>query len=182
MPDGRYGTFYVRTARSGPRLFEDFQQVAARIDRDAVINEPRLVASDNEALAGTRFMTFLLSVFAGGAALLAMLGIYGVTAYAVQQRRKEIAIRLALGAPNRAVTAVFVRQGAWVLGAGIGAGVVGALLMPRFLHHHVFGVGTFDLLTYAAATFLLAAAAMAAVLWAVRSAMAKDPQRALKVS
>jgi hypothetical protein len=46
----------------------------------------------------------------------------------------------------------------------------------------VFGVGTFDLLTYAAATLLLAAAAMAAVLWAARSAMAKDPQRALKVS
>ncbi len=144
---GRYGTFYVRTARPGPRLFEDFRRVAAGIDRDAVINEPRRVADENEALAGTRFMTYLLSAFAGGAALLAMLGIYGVTAYAVQQRRKEIAIRVALGAPNRALTALFLRQGAWLLGAGIGAGLAGALLLSRFLRHQVFGVSSVDLPT-----------------------------------
>jgi predicted permease len=180
-PDGRYGTFYVRTARPGPRLFEDLQAVAAGIDRDAVINEPRAVADENEALAGTRFMTYLLSAFAGGAALLAMLGIYGVTAYAVQQRRKEIAIRVALGATNRAVTAIFLRQGAWLLGAGIGAGVAGALPMSRFLHHYVFGVSSFDVLTYAAASLLLATAGLAAVLWATRSAVAEHPLRALNV-
>jgi predicted permease len=178
-PDGRYGTFYVRTARPGPRLFGDVQRVAAGIDPDAVINQPRLVANENQALAGTRFMTVLLSAFAGGAALLAMLGIYGVTAYAMQQRRKEIAIRVALGATNRAVTAIFLRQGAWLLGAGIGAGVAGGLLMSRFLRHQVFGVGSFDPLTYAAATLLLAAAGLAAVLWAARSAMARHPLRAL---
>jgi len=180
-PDGRYGTFYVRTARAGPRLFEDFQRVAAGIDRDAVINEPRLVANENEALAGTRFMTCLLSAFAIGAALLAMLGIYGVTAYAVQQRRKEVAIRVALGATHRAVTAIFLRQGAWLLGAGIGGGVAGALLMSRFLRHQVFGVSSFDLPTYAAASLLLAAAGLAAVVWAARSALATHPLRALNV-
>jgi predicted permease len=180
-PDGRYGTFYVRTVRRGPRLFEDFQRVAAGIDRDAVINEPKSVANENEALAGTRFMTYLLSAFAGGAALLAMIGIYGVTAYAVQQRRKEIAIRVALGATNQAVTAMFLRQGAWLLGAGIGAGVAGAFLMSRFLHHYIFGVSSFDVLTYAAASLLLAAAGLAAVLWATRSAVAKHPLRALNV-
>lgn len=180
-PDGRYGTFYLRTARPRARLLEDFRRVAAAIDRDAVINEPRLVANENQALAGTRFMTYLLSAFAGGAAVLAMLGIYGVTAYAVEQRRKEIAIRVALGATNQAVTAVFLRHGAWLLGVGIGAGVAGALLMSRILRHQVVGVSTFDPFTYAAASLLLAAAGLAAVLWATRSAMAKQPLRALNV-
>ena len=180
-PDGRYGTFYVRTARPGPQLFDDFRRVAAGIDRDAVINEPRRVADDNEALAGTRFLTYLLSAFAGGAALLAMLGIYGVTAYAMQQRRKEIAIRVALGATNRAVTAIFLRQGAWLLSAGIGAGVAGALLLSRFLRHLVFGISSFDLLTYAAASLVLAAAGVGAVLWAARSTMTEHPLRALNV-
>jgi hypothetical protein len=180
-PDGRYGTFYVRTDRPGPRLFEEFQRIAAGIDRDAAINGPRLVASENEALAGTRFMTYLLGAFAGGAAMLAMLGIYGVTAYAVQQRRKEIAIRVALGATNRAVTAIFLRQGAWLLGAGIGTGIAGALLTSRILRHQVFGVSSFDLQTYAAASLLLAAAGLAAVLRAARSAMAEHPLDALNV-
>ena len=178
-PDGRYGTFYVRTARPGPRLFEDFQRIAAAIDRDAVINEPRSVANENEALAGTRVITGLLSAFAGGAALLAILGIYGVTAYAVQQRGKEIAIRVALGATNRAVTAIFLRHGARLIGGGIGGGLVGALLLSRFLRHQVYGVSSFDLLTYAGASLLLAAAGLAAVLWAARSAIAKHPLRAL---
>jgi predicted permease len=180
-PDGRYGTFYLRTARPGPKLYEDFQQVAAGIDRDAVINEPRVVANENEALAGTRFMTYLLSAFAGGAALLAMLGIYGVSAYAAQQRRKEIAIRIALGATNRTVTAIFLRQGAWLLGGGIGAGVAGALLMSRFLRNQVFGISSFDLPTYVAGSLLLAAAGLAAMIGAARAAMAKDPLRALNV-
>jgi predicted permease len=180
-PDGRYASFYLRTARPGPRLYEDFQQVAAGIDRDAVINEPKVVADDNEALAGTRFMTYLLSGFAGGAALLAMLGIYGVTAYAAQQRRKEIAIRIALGATNQTVTAIFLRQAAWLLGGGICAGVAGALLMSQLLRHQVFGISSFDLPTYIAASLLLAAACLAAVLWAARAATARDPLRALNV-
>ena len=180
-PDGRYGTFYLRTARPGPRLLEDFHRVAAGIDRDAVINEPRLVADENEALAGTRFMTYLLTAFAAAAALVAMLGIYGVTAYAVQRRRKEVAIRLALGASNRAVAAIFLRQGVWFLGVGIGAGVAGALLMSRFLRHHVFGVSSFDPLTYVAASVMLVAAGLSAVLSAARSAMANHPLRGLNV-
>jgi predicted permease len=178
-PDGRYGTFYLRTARPGPELYADFQQVAAELDRDAVINAPRVVADENEALAGTRFMTYLLSAFAGGAALLAMLGIYGVTAYAAQQRRKEIAIRIALGATDRAVTAIFLQQGAWLLAGGICAGVAGALLMSRFLRSQVFGISSFDLPTYAAASLLLAAAGLAAVVQAARAAMARHPLRAL---
>jgi putative ABC transport system permease protein len=180
-PDGRYGTFYLRTSRPGALLFDDLRRVAAAIDRDAVINEPRRVADDNQALAGTRFMTYLLSAFAGGAAVLAMLGIYGVTAYAVEQRRKEIAIRVALGATNQAVTAVFLRHGAWLLGSGVAAGVAGALLMSRLLRHQVVGVNSFDPVTYAAACLLLTAAGLAAVLCATRAAMAKHPFRALNV-
>ena len=94
---------------------------------------------------------------------------------------KEIAIRIALGATNRTVTAIFLRQGAWLLGGGICGGVAGALLMSRFLQNQVFGVSSFDLLTYVAASLLLAAAVLAAVLAAARAAMAKHPLRALNV-
>jgi putative ABC transport system permease protein len=139
------------------------------------------VADDNQALAGTRFMTYLLSAFAGSAAVLAMLGIYGVTAYAVEQRRQEIAIRVALGATNQAVTAVFLRHAARLLGSGIAAGIAGALLMSRLLRHQVVGVSSFDPVTYAAACLLLTAAGLAAVVWATRAAVAKQPFRALNV-
>lgn len=180
-PDGRYGSLYLRTSRPSALLFDDLRRVAAAIDREAVINEPKRVADDNQALAGTRFMTYLLSAFAGGAAVLAMLGMYGVTAYAVEQRRKEIAIRVALGATNHAVTAVFLRHGAWLLASGIAVGLAGALLMSRLLRHQVVGVNSFDPATYAAACLLLAAAGLAAVLWATRTALAKQPLRALNV-
>ena len=102
-PDGRFGTFYVRSNRPGRVLFDHVQRAAAEIDRDAVINPPHLVVHDDQTLAGTRFLTWMLASFAAIAAFLAMLGIYGVTAYAVQQRQKEVAIRTALGASRTRV-------------------------------------------------------------------------------
>ena len=76
-------------------------------------------------------------------------------------------LRTALGATNGAVTAIFLQQGAWLLAGGIGAGLAGALLLSRVLRHHVFGVSSFDALTYILASLLLGAACLAAVLWAV---------------
>jgi predicted permease len=92
IPDGRYGTFYLRASASRA-LFDALRSTASAIDADAVISEPRTLAYDDQRLAGTRFMARLLAGFAGSAAFLAMLGVYGVTAYAVEQRRKEVAIR-----------------------------------------------------------------------------------------
>ena len=115
---GDSASFYVRTGRPAALLFDDLQNAAAEIDRDAVVSPPTMVADSDQVLAGTRFLTLMVTGFAAIAAFLAMLGVYGVTAYAVQQRRKEVAIRVALGASGRAVVGMFVRQGVLLLGVG----------------------------------------------------------------
>ncbi len=178
-PDGRFGSFYLRTRRPGPLLYEDVRRAAAAIDRDAVIDPPRLVAGDDQALAGTQFLTSLLTGFAVIAAGLAMLGIYGVTAYAVQQRRKEIAIRVALGASDRAVMRMFLREGALVLCAGTLTGLVGGAITSRALSSQIFGVQSIDAATFGLAATVLLAAGFAAVFCAARRAALTNPASAL---
>lgn len=181
-PDGRYGTFYVRTRTAGPALDRLFQNAAGEIDREAVISPARLLAGDDQTLSGTRFLTALATGFAGIAAFLAMLGIYGVTAYAVQQRHKEIAIRVALGASDRAVVRIFLRDGVMLLGVGTLAGLAGGAALSRLLGARIFGVESFDLPTYALASGLLVAAGCMAVFWAARKAAAANPVSALNSS
>ena len=135
-----------------------------------------------DLLSGTRFLTALASGFAGIAAFLAMLGIYGVTAYAVQQRHKEIAIRVALGASDRAVVRIFLRDGVLLLGVGTLGGLAGGAALSRLLRARIFGVEGFDLPTYAFASGLLVAAGCMAVFWAARKAAAANPVSALNSS
>jgi ABC-type antimicrobial peptide transport system permease subunit len=160
-------------------LFEQFQRAAADIDRDAVINPPRRVVDDDRTLPGTRFLTWMLAAFAAIAAGLAMLGIYGVTAYAVQRRRKEVAIRTALGASRRALVGLFLREGALLLGVGTAAGLAGSAAASRVLRTQIFGVEPFDLSTYAMASVLLLSAGVLAMLVAARGAGVASPVGAL---
>jgi putative ABC transport system permease protein len=179
IPDGRYGSFYIRTDRQQASLFDDLRSAAASLDPETVINEPRFVSEANRALSGTRFITMLLTAFAGASALLAMLGIYGVTAYAVQQRHKEVAIRVALGASGSAIVNIFLRDGAMLVGAGTIAGLIGGVMLSRVLRNQVFGVQSFDFLTYVAAAVLLLAAGLFAAWWPARRAASTDPVSAL---
>jgi putative ABC transport system permease protein len=181
-PDGRFGSFFVRTRRPAALLFDDLRNAAAEIDRDAVINPPGLVADSDQTFAGTRFLTFLLTGFAAMAVCLSMLGVYGVTAYAVQQRRKEVAIRIALGASGRAVIGMFLREGAVLLGVGTTVGLIGGATASRVLRNQVFGVESFEVSTYAIATAVLLVAGFAAVLWAARSAAVAHPVSALNAN
>jgi predicted permease len=181
IPDGRYGTFYLRASASRA-LFDALRSTASAIDADAVISEPRTLADDDQRLAGTRFMARLLAGFAGSAAFLAMLGVYGVTAYAVEQRRKEVAIRMALGASGRVIVAMFLRQSAWVLGASSVAGAGAAIILGRIVQQQVFGVQAFDMVVYAGASALLIAVGLAAAWWPARRAAAVHPSSALNAS
>jgi putative ABC transport system permease protein len=178
-PDGRFGTFYVRSSQPGPVLFDRLQRAAAEIDRDAVINPPHLVVNDDQTLAATRFLTWMLAGFAAIAAFLAMLGMYGVTAYAVQQRQKEVAIRTALGASRGRLMGIFMREGAVLLGAGTAVGLFGGAATSRVLRSQMFGVQPFDALTYAMACALLLAAGFAAVFIAARRVSVANPVTAL---
>lgn len=179
IPDGRYGTFYFRASGPGGSQFAALRSAAADIDPEAVVSEPRSLTADDQRLAGTRFLTLLLAGFALTAAFLAMLGIYGVTAYAVQQRHKEVAIRMALGASPRAIVGMFLRNGGLLLATGTAFGLGGGLLLSRVLHQQVFGVEPVDVFTYAWTSMLLVVAGLLAVWWPARRAAVAPPARTL---
>jgi ABC-type antimicrobial peptide transport system permease subunit len=114
------------------------------------------------------------------ALMLGIIGIYGVIAYVVLQRTREIGIRLALGAQPRQVERMFLRQGLVLTGVGIGIGLVAAVALGRAMSSLLFGIGPMDPTTYLAAlAIMLAAAALASYLPARRAA-AIDPMTTLK--
>jgi ABC-type antimicrobial peptide transport system permease subunit len=114
------------------------------------------------ALSRPRFMFTLVAAFGVVAFTLSVVGIYGVMAYAVTQRTREIAIRMALGARAGTVVAMIVSRTASLAGIGIGAGLVGAALLTRTLSGLLFGLGALDATTFVAAAVLLGGAALTA--------------------
>ncbi|HET7552124.1 MAG TPA: ABC transporter permease [Gemmatimonadaceae bacterium] len=134
----------------------------------------------NRSMARTSFVLVLLGIAAALALLLGMVGIYGVIAYLVSQRRREIGVRMALGATARDVRGMVVRQGLVLAALGAGAGLVAALALSRLMASLLYGVGANDLTTFAAVLVaLLGVAALASYLPA-RRASAIDPTEALR--
>jgi ABC-type antimicrobial peptide transport system permease subunit len=149
--------------------------------RDVVVG--RLSLSQQkypDAARRSRFLASLLAVFSLVAAVLALLGIYGVIAYTVRQREREIAIRLAVGADRGMITRLFLQQGAAVLAVGLTMGVGGALLLGRLLQTQLFGVRAADPVAIALVALPFAACGLAAIGWPARAAASVDPAAALK--
>jgi ABC-type antimicrobial peptide transport system permease subunit len=114
------------------------------------------------------------------ALLLGTVGIYGVIAYSVSQRTREIGIRMALGAQRQELTGMFVRHGMVLTITGVAIGLAGALVCMRFLSSVLFGVKPVDLATYAAVSIGLAATALLASYLPSRRAASVDPVVALR--
>jgi ABC-type antimicrobial peptide transport system permease subunit len=123
----------------------------------------------------------LLGAFACIALLVAAVGTYGVIAYGVSQRTKELGLRLALGADRRGVLALILREGLLVGLAGLSVGVVGSAALARVLESLVFGVSLHDPATYAGVSALLLLMACAACLVPAIRASRVDPMVALRL-
>jgi putative ABC transport system permease protein len=133
-----------------------------------------------DAGAERRFSLLLLTLFAGIALVLSVIGIYGVMAYATSQRQHEIGIRMALGAGSREVLGLVVGQGMRLVGAGLVLGLSGAWVLSRVLESQLYGVGARDPLTYVTVAAMLGAVALAASYLPARRAVRVDPMSALK--
>jgi ABC-type antimicrobial peptide transport system permease subunit len=131
-------------------------------------------------LGAQRFNTSLLTVFALAALLLAAIGIYGLMAYAVTQRTREMGIRMALGARPRDVLALVVRQGMVLAGLGIALGIGGAFAATRLLASLLYGVAPTDLPTFMSVAVLLGVVAFLACWLPARRAARVDPTVALR--
>jgi len=132
------------------------------------------------SLASRRFDVWLLGSFAAAALLLAAIGIYGLLAYAVGQRRRELGIRLALGASRGDVMSQVVGDGIRLAVAGIVIGVVIALAITRLLSALLYGVGASDPMTFVGVVALLALVSLVASYLPARRAARVDPMVALR--
>jgi putative ABC transport system permease protein len=133
-----------------------------------------------ETIATHRFNLFLLGTFAASAFVLALVGIYGVIAYSVAARTREIGVRVALGAQRGAVVGMVVREGMAVSLAGVIAGIAAALALTRLMASLLHGVNTNDPRIFAAASVTLAITALLASWWPARKAATIDPVIALR--
>jgi putative ABC transport system permease protein len=131
-------------------------------------------------LARPKFNMMLLGVFAGVAMVLAAIGIYGVIAYSVAQRTREIGIRMALGAQRTQMLQMILRQSLSVVAIGLTTGLLAAFGTTRLLASLLYGVGANDIVTYASVVFLLGGAALLASYIPARRAMKVDPMIALR--
>ncbi len=134
----------------------------------------------SRAVAQPRLSAFLLVLFAALALALAAVGIYGVISYAVSQRTREFAIRMAVGAQQQNILGMVLREAAWLAAAGLAIGLVASLWATHLLRSVLFGVGPRDLLTFATVPLILAAVALLASYVPARRAVRVDPMAALR--
>jgi putative ABC transport system permease protein len=157
------------------------REVVAAFDPDlAVFDSGPLARGLVAETAQGRFGTLLLGVFGGLAVLLCALGLYGVLSFAVARRTRELAVRVAVGAPSGRLRWMVVRQGMLLMGVGVVLGALASVWAARALQAFLFGVGATDPATYAAVGALLAGVALAATYLPALRATRVDPQTALK--
>ncbi len=171
----------IRTAADPMSLAPAVQKTVLALDAeqpvDHVLTMQELMA---DSLARRRLTLTLLAAFAGGAILLAALGIYGVTAYMVTQRQQEIGLRMALGASRTDVLGLVVGQGMSLMLAGLGAGLVLSLGLTWVLGSLLFSVRPYDPISLAAAAAALALVALLACSLPAWRATRVDPLVALR--
>jgi len=178
----RFVTYSIRSPRAGSAsLLSEMRQAVWSADPDLPLSEVHtLDYLYRRSMARTSFTLVMLGLAGGMALLLGVVGLYGVIAYSVSQRKREIGIRMALGAQDREVTGMFVRHAMLLTGAGVICGLTAAPALTRLMSSLLFGVRSADSATYAAVSLgLIATAALAAYLPSRRAA-AVNPAESLR--
>lgn len=171
----------MRGSRDAPSLATSVRDVIHRIDPELPAYRPEPLESlISESVLEPRFHAWLLGAFGGLALLLASIGIYGVIAYGVAQRRPEIGIRLALGAPARSVVALVLRGGMAPVTVGIAVGLGVALLGSRLIAGLLYGIAPTDAVTFVTVAAVLGCTGVAAALVPARRAARVDPLAAIR--
>jgi predicted permease len=174
-------TFVLEAERDAASLTEAaFQAIWTANPSQAIWGSATLESLLRDWLEVRRFNLILLSTFAGVALLLAAVGIYGLISYSVEQRLGELGIRRALGGNTATLLGMVVLEGAWLGGAGIAIGVVGALLLTRFLQGMLFGVEPTDPATFALLALAVLGVSTCAALVPALRAVRVDPVDALR--
>jgi len=171
----------IRATVDPESLSQGVQQAAATVDKTQPVSS--LATMDtivSEAAAQPRFNLVLLGLFGSLALLLSAAGIYGVMAYSVAQRTNELGLRQALGAQPHDVLKLILKQGLRLISVGLVLGIATALALTRLMKSLLIGVQSFDLVTFAAVTFLLLFVALLACWIPARRATKVDPMVALR--
>ncbi len=173
--------FVVHTAGDPMSLANVVQQEVSTLDKDVPIFDVKTMDGRVAAsLANRRFAAWLLAAFSFIAMLLAAVGLYGVMAQSVQQRSREIGVRMALGAQSRDVLRMILRQGAILIACGLVAGTATALVLTSLMKSLLFAVSPADPLTFVLVAALLLAVALAATWLPARRATRLDPVNTLR--
>jgi predicted permease len=178
----RTTAFVIRTSRAGSESFlKEVRQAVWSLDANLPLAEVRTLDDYyRKSMARTSFTLVMLAVAGSMALLLGVVGIYGVIAYSVSQRTREIGIRVALGAQHQQLAGMFVRHGLLLTAAGVACGLVASIALTRLMSSLLFEVSRFDPVTYGAVAIGLVAAAALASYLPSRRAAAVDPIEALR--
>ena len=178
----RFPAFLIRSPRSRTSAFvQEAERAVWSLNPNLTITRVRTVEEVYErSMARTSFTLVMLTIAAGMALLLGLVGIYGVVSYSVSQRTREIGIRMALGARQESVRQIFVGHALVLTGIGVACGLSAAFGLTRLMSALLYGVRPLDPVTYGAVSALLAGAALAASYIPARKATSIDPATALR--
>ncbi len=172
---------YVRTARDPEQIFPGIRRVVAQLDPELPVFEMKTIEKQmDESLVTERLVATLSTGFGFLATLLAAVGLYGVMAYMVAQRTREIGVRMALGAASGDVVWLVMKEVFLLAGIGIAVGLPAAYGLTRFVKSQLYGIQPNDTMTIALSVFGIALVALASGYMPARRATMVDPMRALR--